>query len=325
MQTELETRLGMGHFDSARGLLEKYIESGEIIDPRSDSHWTSIADTIAATVEKKEGLDSTLQFWNAVLDFFLKKIEPKWGHAHKGHIYFRLGFATARKSIEMAFNNFELAYKDDLVIEQTKGGTEEEIFSRSQNYSAYVALTILERVKEADLSELSDKQHFLDQLFSPSFDLAISGRAVNPAIVQNALSSIVSSEALSASLQRYDESTKAFALSLPFAVITLTGTVLESILLSILKNSHGLSSLTGSKKDILSEELGPLLKESIDRSIFPSKSIQAAFQLVHVFRNRLHPGNEHRQKYKLTPRVSMTVKILFDLAVLEWQKSLNSK
>lgn len=324
MQTELENRLEAKDFDAARCLLEKYIEAGDVLDPRSDSHWTSIADKIAAIIEVNKGIYSTIQFWNAILDFFIKKIEPKWGHAHKGHIYFRLGFATARQDIEEAFTNFELAYKDDLVIEKARGGTEDDIFARSQNYSAYAALTILERVKDADFSEVADKHHFLDQLFGPSFDLAISGQAVNPILVQNALTSLVSRESLPASLQRYEESNKAFSLALPFAVISLTGTVLESILLSILKDSLELSSLTKSKKDIHNEELGPLLKESIDRSIFPSKSVQAAFQLVHVFRNRLHPGNELRQTYKLTPRVSRTVKILFDLTLLEWLK-LNTK
>ena len=320
--TELDKKLELRDFDCARCVLQNYIESGKVIDPRADRFWAPIADNISAAIQKKSGVEVTIPFWEALLDFFVKKIEPVWGHTHKGHIYFRLGFATARRNFDEAFKNFELAYADDLKLESIKGGTPEQIELRSQNYSAYVALAILERIKDSDLVSPTDKQHFLDQLLGPSFDAAIAGGAVRPDLVRSAFALIVPSQATLICQKYYEELYKTSTFPLPFAVVSLTGTVLESILLGILKYSKGMSRLPGRNKNILKEELGPLLKGAIDSSVFPTLSIQAAFQLIQIFRNRLHPGNEIRQKYKLTARVSLTVKLFLELSLLEWQKKL---
>lgn len=321
MQTELDSKLQSGDFDCARCLLQNYLESEKVLDPRSDRFWAPIADNISAVIQNKSGVESTIPFWEGLLEFFINKIEPVWGHAHKGHIYFRLGFATARRNLDEAFSNFKLAYADDLTLENAKGGTQEQIELRCQNYSAYVALAILERIKDSDLVAPTDKQHFLDQLLGPSFDAAIAGVAVRPDLVLGAFASIVPPQASPICQKYYEELNKASSFPLPFAVVSLTGTVLESVLLGILKDSKGMNQLPGKNRSILKEELWLLLQEAINSSVFPSPSIQAAFQLVQIFRNRLHPGNELRQKYKLTPRVSLTVKLFLELGLLEWQKT----
>lgn len=52
--------------------------------------------------------------------------------------------------------------------------------------------------------------------------------------------------------------------------------------------------------------------------MFSTKSIEAAFQLVYQFRNRLHPGNEMGQAFKLTPRIGATLMVFLELGILQW-------
>ncbi len=318
-ETLLAELLNKGKFDDARNILQRQLLSGELLDPRTDRLWAQLADSIASKIQAALGLDATVLFWEALRDFFVSSIEPVWGHAHKGHIYFRLGFAVAKRDFARARYEFEMAYKEDILLEAAKGGALDEITQRSYRYSAYVALTILERIDDADFPTTSEKEQFVDQLFGRSFDAAIMGGAVRPSLVQDALAAIATPKTLPACQALYCELQKAASLDLSFAMASLIGTVLESLLVADLYDRKSLTRLS-SGKDLLRAELGPLLQEAIGRSIFRTTTVRAAFQLVQIFRNRLHPGNELRQKYKLVPRVATTLKVLFELALLEWRK-----
>jgi len=109
--------------------------------------------------------------------------------------------------------------------------------------------------------------------------------------------------------------------ALKIATISLAGSFLENLLLSILHYGYGVQK-TSKGKSIFEIELGPLLEEAIGRNIFPSDSVRTSCKVIHVFRNRLHPGNEIKQKYKLTVRVASTLKILLDLTLLEWIRKI---
>jgi hypothetical protein len=207
-----------------------------------------------------------------------------------------------------------------LLLEQARGGTPAEIMQRSYGYSAYIALTILERIDDADFPASTDKEQFVNQLFGPSFDAAIRGESVEPGRVQDAFTAIAPAAALPACQALCAELQYAAAFALPFATVSLTGTVLESLLLADLYHRKGATTLPNGR-DLRSVELGPLLQEAIRQSILPTASVRTAFELVQIFRNRLHPGNELRQTYKLVPRVATTLKVLFERAVLEWRRA----
>lgn len=317
MQTSLAQLLNAGKFDEARRLLEEQLASGVLLDPRTDKVWARIADGIAGEIERSSDRHAFVGFWEALLDFFVNSIEPAWGHTHKGHIYFRLGFAHARADFEGARRNFELAYAEDLLQARTRGGTQEEIKRRSYEYSAYVALCILERIDDSDFDTAADRHTFVDSLFGPSFDAAILEAQVDASAVQSALTVIVPAKGLRMVEERFDELRGAASLNLPFSTVSLMGTLLEAILLAVLYHGKGVKTLSNGK-DILLAQLGPLLCEAMLQSVFPTTGVQAACRLIHIFRNRLHPGNELRQTYPLVPRVARTLRILFERALLEW-------
>jgi hypothetical protein len=115
----------------------------------------------------------------------------------------------------------------------------------SYNYSAYVALTIFERIQDTDSLTTADQEPFISQLFGPSFDAAILGRTVPPELVQDALTAIAPPTALSMCQARYEELRAAASLALPFAIVSLIGTVLESLLLADLYYRKGLTLYDG--------------------------------------------------------------------------------
>lgn len=318
-QTDLVNLLNSCRFNDAREFLQQHLLSGQLLDPRTDYFWAPLADTIAQAIQADTGIDATVPFWEALEGFFVTSIEPIWGHTHKGHIYFRLAFAVAKQDFARARRELELAYQEDVLLETAKGGTSDEITFRSYNYSAYVALTIFERIQDADFPTTADQEQFISQLFGPSFDAAIMGVTVQPELVQGALTAIVPPTELPMCEARYEELQAAASHAFPFAIVSLTGTILESLLIADLYHRKGLTTLSNGK-NILTVELGPLLQEAIQQAVFPTASVRAVCQLVQIFRNRLHPGNELRQQYKLVPRVAMTLRVLFELALLEWRK-----
>ena len=319
-QTALEILIADKKFTEARELLEQILLTGELIDPRHDSLWAPIADRIAIAIQQELGLQAALSFWEQLADFFIKQIEPIWGHAHKGHLYFRIGFAVARQDFVKARAAFEKAYQEDIQLAILRGATPADAPQRAANSSAYVALVILERIDDADFVDVKEKEQFLDRLFGPSFDAAIRNQIENPESINKALTAIVPSDGQATCRALYVELQQVNALALPFATIWATGDVLESVLLGYLFYERNITTVAG--KDILKVELGSLYKEAERLAIFPSQSVAAACDLIYIFRNRIHPGNEMRQKYKFTQRTARTMKNLLDRALIEWQKAL---
>jgi len=321
MNSRLTELLLSKKFEDARLLLQSNLEKGELLDPRVDRLWAPVADTISAHVIKENGLDAAILFWEELLEFFERRIEPTWGHAHKGHIYFRLALHAGKRDFAKARYYLSLARAEDLIQQRNLGGTEQEILARAQQSSSHVALVLLERIKETDFDSSEEQAQFFDNLFGPSFDAAINGQVVNPDLVLKALERIIPEQVGAICFSLYKELFAAANQNLPFATVSLTGTVLESILLGILIHQKGISTLPSGKfiKDV---ELGTLVSQAIAQNIFPSKTIKSTMRLVHILRNRLHPGNEMQQEHKLTNRVSITLKIMFELALVEWSQSI---
>lgn len=137
-------------------------------------------------------------------------------------------------------------------------------------------------------------------------------------MVEEAVKRIVPKEGLEQTFRIKKELDASFERRLPIATVSLAGAFLESMLLSILYYRECVRTVKG--KNLLEIELGKLLSEATEKSVFPSDAIRATCQVVHIFRNRLHPGNELLQKYRLTDRVAATLKILLDLTLVDWAK-----
>lgn len=320
----LNELLNNNKFNEATSLLKDHLIKAEIIDPSNDASWAPYADQISFKILSDKGQDAFNTFWDELLKFFENNLEPTWGHLHKGHILFRLGLAKLIDDVANAKMYLEKALDEDRLLEKKRAGAKIiDIEKAVRKYSSYVMLCIIERIEDEHFDSDTEKQKFFQELVSPSFDAAIMGQEVKPELVRESLRHIVPQQALEQTLEARRELDMVYAQRLQTATVSLAGAFLENILLGILY--HQLSLRTVQRKDILKVELGPLLKEAIEREVFPSDSIKATCQIIHIFRNRLHPGNELRQKYKLTSRVVATLKILLDLVLVDWVRQITGK
>lgn len=322
--SKLNHLLNNSRFDEAALLLKNHLAKAEIIDPSNYTSWPPYADQISSKILSDKGQDALIVFWEDLLKFFKEELEPTWGHLHKGHILFRLGLANLVDDVSIAKSYLEKALDEDRILEKKRAeGRSINIEKAVREYSAYVMLCIIERIEDEHFDSDREKQKFFQELLSTSFDAAIMRREVKPELVQNVVKYIVPQQGLEQTLETRKELDLVSARQLQISTISLTGSFLENILLSILYYQLNLRMVQG--KNILEAELGKLLKEAIERGVFPSDSIRTTCKTIHIFRNRLHPGNEVRQKYKLTSRVAVTLKILLDLALVEWKKQISKK
>jgi hypothetical protein len=306
-------------FGEATLLLKSHLKAAEVIDPSNDRTWAPYADMISFKIRSDNGEGAFMAFWQELLQFFEEDLEPTWGHLHKGHILFRLGLVRLSDDVAAARKYLEKALDEDRRLEKKRVGLEEtDVEKAVRKYSSYVTLCIVERIEDEHFDSETDKRKFFRDLFSLSFDAAIFGRAVRQGLVEKAVSNIVAQQGLEQVLAIKKELDLTFERRLPVATVSLAGAFLESVLLTVLYYEKCVRTVKG--RNILEVELGKLIGEATEKDVFPSDAIRATCQVIHIFRNRLHPGNELLQKYKLTDRVATTLKILLDLALVDWAK-----
>lgn len=322
--SKLNELLNKSRLNEAASLLKSHLAKAEIIDPSNDGSWAPYADQISFKILSDKGQDAFNVFWEDLLKFFEEDLEPTWGHLHKGHILFRLGLAKLVDDVATAKTYLEKALDEDRLLKKEQAGSKTiDIEKAVRKYSSYVMLCIIERIEDEHFDSDTEKQRFFQELVSPSFDAAIMRQEVKPELIQESIKQIVPQQALEQTLEARQELDIVYAQRLQMATVSLAGAFLENILLGILYHPLGLRTVQN--KDILKVELGPLLKAAILHQVFPSDSIKATCQIIHIFRNRFHPGNELRQNYKLTPRVAATLKILLDLALVGWASQISDK
>ena len=235
IQSDLDRKLAEGDFDGARVLLQDHLLKGDLISPNDAELWAKLADKIHRAIEKVNNNDEIVSFWNKFLNFIIEELQPKYDHVHKGHVYFRLGFATAKKDFIKAYDYFEQALEDDKILERGKGVLESDIDEHIKKYSAYVAAAIFETVKrDEEKIENQQKQYFISNLVTPAFDNAIHRIHINDEIIKKAIRTIVPSPFNKICMSIYDELVVVSHCNLVNSIIILTGSLLESILLGIL-------------------------------------------------------------------------------------------
>ena len=311
-------------YDEAASLLKDYLFKAEVIDPTDEKTWAPVADHIAELIAIDKGFEGSTGFWKDLLAFFKKELEPETGHIYKGHIQFRLGWATVGSDVSVGKSYFEEAVEEARRREKKQhpkvpDAVFEELVSK---YSSYVACCIIDRIENEDFDSKKDKQQFFGKLFSPSFNAALHGFGTRPMVVVKAIQDIVPSPGLREPADAKHELDIVHDKACKIATVTLTGTLLEGVLLGILLHQKQVTTVKrkGWPVDIRSVELGFLLEEAKNRGVFPSASVEAACRTVYIFRNRLHPGNELLQKYKTTFRIASTLKTLLDLALIDWAR-----
>lgn len=170
-KSKLHELLDSNKFNDAKLLLKSELKEAKIINP-SDydlTAWPQYADLISSKILSVEGEDASNDFWEGLLEFFKKELEPTWGHLHKGHILFRLGIGKLYADVSCGKKLIEKALEECRILERNlANGKAVDIEDAIKKYSSYVMLCIIETVEDQDFTNNAEKQTFFRQLVSLS-------------------------------------------------------------------------------------------------------------------------------------------------------------
>jgi tetratricopeptide (TPR) repeat protein len=326
VNSKLNILLDKKEFSKAWSLFKEQLEKADIINPKEEETWRDYADQITFNLRAVKGYDAFIEYWEDLLSFFKEKLEPKWGDLNKGRIFFRLGVFYLSNDINRGREFLEYALEESRKQEIIKGtkDVEEEI----KKYSSYTALCIVEQIhyiqNQGEGFVIQEEQQvFFENLFT-AFDLVIQGIQVEIESIEEFVREIVPAEGVQQIMESWDELNRAYNQRFKIAIVALAGIFTENILLSILSDGLKIKNIRKGDRDIDILEASPyyLLEEAKARKVFQSDDVKVAFQLIHFFRNRGHPGVERAKEYKLTERIARNIKILADQAVSIWGKQI---
>jgi hypothetical protein len=331
MDSKLNLLLEQKEFEQAESLLKDHLVKAEIINPKVEETWREYADQITFDLIAIKGHDAAIGFWEDLLSFFVKQLEPKWGILNKGRIFFRLGIYNLFKNIDKGKHFLEKALEESRRQEIDKGVT--DVSKEIQKYSSYTALCIVEQIQNIQaqgegFSTVAEQQIFFDNLFT-AFDLVIQGIQTEIKSIEEFVRKIVPPEGVQKTMESWDELNRAYNQRFKIAIVVLAGIFTENIILSILKDRLNIDKIEIATtkgvryKDILEATPKQLLEEAKKQGVFQSDDVKVAFQLIHFFRNRGHPGLERTKRYELTERIARNIKVLADQAVVIWANQIN--
>jgi hypothetical protein len=315
--TTLEHLLANREFEAASDLLRHELTAAVVLNPRDTALWYAYADRVSDVMRSCGGISAPEPFWRAMLETFLHSIEPRFGRVHKGHIYWRLAWSVCERSLPEFLHFLELARAEDAETHRLSGKSSEDAEAATADEGAHITLALVERMQQFGLSQ-DGVAGFLVHIIIPAYNAAVNRGATEYSLVEAAIRNVLAPSDAHHALALYREVTAASEKRLIFATVASTGALAEAVLLGVLRDVHGVTTLSTRSKATENVELGILLAEVAHRQLFPNPDVKAAFELVRLFRNRIHPGNERRQRYRLTAYVSDIVRVTLEFALLQW-------
>lgn len=290
-------------FVKAMELLKKHLKLAELMDPNNDKSWASYADHIAHKISKIESEKKVIKFWKELLDFFIKQLEPKWEHLHKGHILFRLGVSYLDIDLDNSKDYLEQALEEDKLR-----------WPKDYKYQAtYSMLSIVDKLSP-EFQNNSEKKSFFHAL-KMAFDLPIVGREYDPNITVRQLKNLTAKLDQEFIITRYKELIDNCANS-PFLTIFNCGVILEFILLNKAYEKR-IDKIGG--KELRDCSLGDLYYFAKNNNWFPNDKIKNSCHLVYNFRNLIHPANYlDKWEYELTLHTGQIVRNVLEKMIHDW-------
>jgi hypothetical protein len=314
--TEFDVLLQAGQLDTAGKLLQRELASAVVIDPTDTALWYIYADRLAAALRERGGLAAPELFWLEMLDTFLTKIEPRFGRVHKGHIFFRLAWCVCSRSLDDFMEYLRLARAEDLTSSLANKLSSAEAEAATCEGSAHITLALVEGMRQFGISQ-NEVERFLMELIIPAHNAATAALATSYDTVASAIAAFLPDASAARCNALYQEVVATSKSRLSFAIVAAVGSLAESILLAVLIDIKPIITLPGGAL-ISRAKFKTLVDVATARNLFPSPHVRAGFELVRHFRNRIHPGNELAQTYRLTPQVGDIIRVVLEFAILQW-------
>ena len=321
IEARFNTLLEQGRFEEAASILKAELLKAEFVNPRDDYSWGIASDVLGYRILEEEGAEVFNAYWQDLLRLFEQELEPRWGHLHKGHLYFRLGLGNLGSDLALAKMRLEEALAEDrLVADTVAQDLHMDAQALVERFPSYVTLCILERIDDDCFSSDEDRQEFYQGLVPLRFDVIWDRKEVEPTLVRHALEVIVPEPGQPETLAAWEQLTLASAQGLRTATLSLLGTLVEIVLSNALYHHFDVSEIEG--QGILQADLGALLREAARRDVFPAGSVGSTCQLIHILqRELLRPGSreyEYEVNADIIEYIAFSLKVLLDSALAKW-------
>jgi hypothetical protein len=327
LNSKFKALLDNSQFDDAALLLKRCLAEAEFVDPRDDYSWGPASDVLGYRILAEQGAPAFEAYWEDFLKFYRNDLEPKWGHLHKGHIFFRLGMAKFQEDVTLAKKYLEESLAEDRLLAELLAAKLhlKNVETMVHRFPSYVLLCILDQI-DPDYFASDEAQQIFYRGFVPlRFDVIWDQKEVEPSLVRHAIEVVVPEPGQKQVFNIQKELNVVFAQRLSAATIGLTRTLLEMILFNALY--HRLEVGTMADKDIRQAELDLLLQEAIKQNLFSSLAVQSTCQLIHLLSHELYRPREKSYRYKLNPAVvgyiAYGLKIMFEAALVEWANQIS--
>jgi hypothetical protein len=276
-ESQFSYYLTSGQFDLAADLLKTGLKEAGLTDPRDDYSWGVQEDALGYRILAACGAEAFINHHRDFLNYFMKELEPEWGHLHKGHLYFRIGLGLLAQDVPQALAALEQAIAEDSLVaaEMCRTGKGEDAAVLTCTFPSYVAYYMIERLNQSTTLADEVREKMFRGMVSLPFEVAMGHTLTPPAMAEIAFKKALPEMGFPTCLEHYRQIGQMEAggqfLPLPDALAGL----LRRILIEIL----GISG----KPVITGASLEGLIQAGEKQGLFSGDEPAAVFRMVDVF------------------------------------------
>lgn len=312
-------------FEEATALLQERLLAAELLDPANDETYVPYCDRIAYALLQKRGHEAFAAFWEGFLGFVRERLEPSFGEIHKGHLFFLLGVARLGTDLAGAMDCLARAVEEDrraVARGWQARGAQADVDGIVSTFPGYITLVVAELVARS-VPPGPERDRLCQGMVSLHFDVTWGPREADRARVREALATLAPPAFLERLRDLYAGLQAVHTQRLPAATLAMLEAVLGGLLYGLLEPGQDASAAGAAPAG-----LGYLLARADAGGLFPSETVRAACHLIRLVHGDVGRDGRPAQAHPVTPavfaQVALLLKILFDLALIEWAESRQS-
>lgn len=309
------------NFEGAQEILREALQKAEIIHPRKDDTWVPVSDMLGFSILQSGGISAYSSYWEGMLRFFERELEPKWGHLCKSHILFRLGFGKIPDSFPEARHHLDRALAEDIQFEeqyQQEAGIKRPILDTLSHFPSYIVLCFLDLIKDERFAGDDERRRFFRGMATLRWDPVHGSKEVDPDVVIRAIERLVPPDGVNKALKVYRELMFVTGERIPAAIHMLSRLTAETVLYGLLVYRAKVKTI-GSGSALRADLYG-LIEEASRLGLFPSDSVFAVFMSVALVSNNLYRRKVDCTRYTEQVEIGLAVglKTLLENALIDW-------
>ncbi len=314
-------------FATAMQLLKDSLREAQIVNPKQDETWAPPADQLGYAVLFAKGAEACQKYWKELLDYFRLDLEKAWGHTHKGHTYFRMGFAWLGTDLAKARSIIKKSVSEDRLFEQAyqkKLGVRVPMEVALARYPSFVFMQFLDLIQDAALLPQEARRTFFRGLAPTHWDVIWGPKPVDDRLVRAAIRQVVSEKMFDRALQILDGVQADFRSRNGIGLVASCAALVDALVFDKLVVQPGRRTIKGRNPAELT--LAELLLEARKRKSLPQESIWSIFQCADLLVRNLPRAQKKREhNSSVIEAMAVGVKILIDLALVDWMNELAKK